>query len=103
MILTGGYCVWSYGGMILIGGTGYGAMVEWHWQGNIVYAAMVKWYWQGETEYGAMVEWYWQEETGYGAMVEWYWQVETKRLREKCVAEVVCSPQIPQRLVLDRT
>ena len=71
-------CVWSNGGIILIGENWsngreplysiggrwkneYGAMVEWFWKGKFkcwekMYSMCGSWM----EEYGAIVEWYWQ-------------------------------------------
>jgi len=111
--------VWSVGGMILtgenwstgretlysVGGrwmNGYGALVEWYWQGKtevlgekhyIVWVVgewmgMEHW-WNGtdrenwstgrETLYSVGGRWM----NGYGALVEWYWQGKTEVLGEK--------------------
>ena len=125
MLLTGEN--WSTGRETLysVGGrwmNGYGALVEWYWQGKtevlgdkhyIVWVVgewmgMEHW-WNGtdrgiwstgrETLYSVGGRWM----NGYGALVEWYWQGKTEVLGEKPVIATVCLREIPYGLARHRT
>jgi len=130
--------VWSIGGMILtgenwstgretlysVGGrwmNGYGALVEWYWQGRTEVPgekhtawAVGEWmgmehWWNGtdrenwstgrETLYSVGGRWM----NGYGALVEWYWQGKTEVLGEETVTVPLFPPPISHGLTWDRT
>jgi len=93
---------------------GYGAMVEWYWQGKTEvlgekhYTAWVVDGWMsnggmvltGKTEVleekHYTVGGRWMNE--YGAMVEWYWQGKTAVPGEKDIIVLLCPPQSPHGL-----